>query len=335
MSTTISREIQLASRPHGLPTSENFKLVSVELQPPVLGEVLVRNHYMSVDPYMRGRLNDAKSYVPPFQLNQPLDGGAVGEVIESNADGIKQGDFVTSGYGWREYFVADAKQVQKVDSSIKPLSATLGVLGMTGMTAWIGLNLAGVNPGDVFFVSGAAGAVGSIAGQLAKIRGCRVVGSAGSPEKVKALTAELGFDNAFNYKEGDILGQLSKATPGGIDVYFDNVGGGHLEAAISAMRLHGRIIACGSISKYNDETSSPGPSNLFMMVTKRLTMKGFIVSDSLDQTPAFHKEVGKYLAEGKLHAKETVVQGIEHAPQAFIDLFHGGNIGKMVVKLIS
>ncbi len=335
MSRTISREIQLASRPQGLPTMENFKLASVDLPEPQSGEVLVRNHYMSVDPYMRGRMNDTKSYVPPFQINEPLSGGAVGEVVESHAEGIKQGDMVTSFFGWREYFVVNSAELQKISGSVKPLSAALGVLGMTGMTAWVGLNLAEVKAGEILFVSGAAGAVGSIVGQLAKLRGCVVIGSAGSQEKVKSLTEELGFDAAFNYKNGDVLGQLNKAAPDGIDIYFDNVGGDHLEAALSAMRNHGRIIACGSISKYNEKTSSPGPNNLFMMISKRITMKGFIVSDSLNQMPAFAKEVGAYIAEGKIVSRETVVHGIENAPQAFIDLFHGANTGKMVVNLIS
>ncbi len=333
MSKMISREIQLASRPQGTPTLGNFKLEEIELPPPVEGEVMVRNIFMSVDPYMRGRMNDVQSYVPPFQLNQPLDGGAVGEVVESRSDLLKKGDFVTSGFGWREYFIADPKHLQKIEGGIKPLSAALGVLGMTGLTAWVGLNLVEIKPGDVFFVSGAAGAVGSIAGQLAKLRGCKVIGSAGSTEKVKSLTDEFGFDSAFNYKDGDIAGQLKKSAPSGIDIYFDNVGGEHLEAALGAMNAHGRIICCGSISMYNSATPSPGPNNIFMMVTKRLTMKGFIVSDSFDQMQAFQQEAGKYLAAGKIKAHETIVNGIENAPQAFIDLFSGKNTGKMVVKL--
>jgi NADPH-dependent curcumin reductase CurA len=328
-----SREIRLASRPTGTPTAANFALASAEVPAPADGQVLVRNLFMSVDPYMRGRMNDAKSYVPPFQVGAALEGGAVGEVIESRAPGIAKGAIVTSMKGWREHFVADARDVRVVDGSIAPLSIYLGALGTTGFTAWVGLDLVNVKSGDVVFVSGAAGAVGSIAGQLAKIRGCRVVGSAGSADKVRTLVDELGFDAAFNYKEGDVYGQLKKAAPDGIDVYFDNVGGEHLEAAMTAMRTHGRISACGSISRYNDTTAAPGPRNMFFIVTKRLTIRGFIVFDHNKRLPEFLAEVTPYLADGRLKVKETVVTGLEHAPKAFIDLFSGENVGKMVVKI--
>jgi hypothetical protein len=327
------REIHLASRPRGWPTVENFALVQIATPSLADGQVLVRNRYLSVDPYMRGRMNDVKSYVPPFQISQPLEGGAVGEVVESRAARLKPGDVVTSMYGWRDAFVADARDVRIVYRHVDPLSAYLGVLGITGLTAWVGLNLVDVKAGDCVFVSAAAGAVGSVAGQLAKLRNCRVVGSAGSPQKVKVLVGELGFDAAFNYKDGDLPAQLKAAAPDGIDVYFDNVGGDHLAAALSAMRTHGRIIACGAISQYNEAEPTPGPDNLALVITKRVTMRGFIVSDSLDRLPAFVKEVSGYLAEGKLRAKETVVEGLERAPQAFLDLLRGENIGKMIVKL--
>jgi NADPH-dependent curcumin reductase CurA len=327
------REIHLASRPHGWPAAENFALVQIATPRLADGQVLVRNLYLSVDPYMRGRMNDVKSYVPPFQIGQALEGGAVGEVIESRAAGLKPGDIVTSMRGWRDAFVADAHDVRFVSRSVEPLSAYLGILGVTGLTAWVGLNLVDVKAGDRVFVSAAAGAVGSVAGQLASIRGCRVVGSAGSAQKVKVLVDELGFDAAFNYKDGDLPGQLKAAAPDGIDVYFDNVGGDHLAAALSAMRTHGRIIACGAIARYNDAEPTPGPSNLALVVTKRLTMRGFIVSDSFDRLPVFVTEVSDYLAEGKLRAKETIVEGLERAPQAFLDLLRGENIGKMIVKL--
>jgi NADPH-dependent curcumin reductase CurA len=333
MPTTISREIHLASRPHGWPTLDNFQLTTTELPQPGPGQVLVRNLYMSVDPYMRGRMNDVKSYVPPFQIGQPLDGGAIGTVTASQVPGLNHGDIVLSAQGWREYFVADADQVQVIDPKVTPLSAYLGVLGMPGMTAWVGLHLAELKPGEVIFVSAAAGAVGSMVGQLAKLRGARVIGSAGSDEKVRLLTEDLGFDAAFNYKHGDIPGQLQRAAPEGIDVYFDNVGGDHLEAAIGAMRNFGRIAACGAISQYNLEKPSPGPSNLFLVTTKRLTIKGFIVSDWMDRLPEFLAEAGGYLASGKLKMRETVVEGIERAPEAFLEMLHGQNIGKMVVKL--
>ena len=328
-----SREIRLASRPTGAPTPANFALAEVDVPAPGDGQVLVRNRFMSVDPYMRGRMNDAKSYVPPFQVGAALEGGAVGEVLESRAPGIEKGAIVTSMKGWRESFVADAREVRVVDGSIKPLTMYLGVLGNTGFTAWVGLDLVSVKAGDVVFVSGAAGAVGSIAGQLAKLRGCRVIGSAGSAAKVKTLIDEFGFDAAFNYKDGDVYGQLKKAAPDGIDVYFDNVGGEHLEAAMTAMRTNGRIAACGSISRYNDTTPSPGPRNMFFIVTKRLTIRGFIVFDHNKRLPEFLAEVTPYLAAGRLRAKETVVEGLDQAPKAFLDLFSGENVGKMVVKL--
>ena len=329
----MTREIHLASRPRGWPTADDFSLVRVELPPLADGQILVRNLYMSVDPYMRGRMNDVKSYIPPFRIGQPLGGGAVGEVVESRAADRKPGAIVTSPFGWREAFVAEAGAVRVASRSVEPLSAHLGVLGTTGFTAWVGLNLVDVKAGDRVFVSAAAGAVGSVAGQLAKLRGCRVVGSAGSAEKVRVIATEFGFDAAFNYKDSDVQAQLEAAAPEGIDVYFDNVGGDHLQAALSALRTHGRIVACGSLSTYNDVAAAPGPSNLAMIVSKRLTIKGFIVTDHLDRLPAFVDEAAGYLAEGTLRAKETVVEGLERAPQAFIDLLRGANIGKMIVKL--
>ncbi len=332
MTNVISREIRLASRPNGMPTADNFALMQTELEPLQEGQVLVRNLYMSVDPYMRGRMNDRKSYVPPFELGKPLDGAAVGEVIESRAQEFKPGDVVTSNFGWREYFIALPKALYRINPAIQPLSVYLGTLGMTGLTAWAGLNLVEVKAGDVIFISGAAGAVGSVAGQLAKLRGCRVIGSAGSPEKVKFLQ-ECGFDSAFDYKTGPVLEQLNREAPDGIDVYFDNVGGETLEAALSALRVHGRIIACGGISGYNEEKPQPGPSNLFNVTTKRLTMKGLIVSDWLDRRNEFEQEVGGYFRAGKLKNQETVVEGINQAVNAFIGLFDGKNLGKMIVKL--
>ena len=333
MTPMISREIRLASRPKGIPTAANFTLARTELEPLQDQEVLVRNLFMSVDPYMRGRMNEGKSYVPPFELDKPLDGGAVGEVIESRVREFKPGDAVTSNFGWREYFMASPKELHPVSREVQPLSVYLGALGMTGMTAWVGLNLVEVKAGDVVFISGAAGAVGSVAGQLAKLRGCRVIGSAGSMEKVMFLREECGFDIAFDYKIGPVLEQLNVEAPEGIDVYFDNVGGETLEAALSALRVHGRIIACGGISNYNAEKPRPGPSNLFNMITKRLTMKGLLVRDWLDRQGEFEREVGGYFKTGKLKSKETVVKGIDQAVDAFLGLFEGRNVGKMVVEL--
>ena len=333
MTPIISHEIRLASRPAGRPSAENFSLAEVPVGSPDEGQVLVRNLFMSVDPYMRGRMNDTASYVAPFGLGRPLDGGAVGEVVESRAAAFRPGDAVLSNYGWREYFVAPGRELRRVSREFQPLSLYLGALGMPGMTAWVGWQIVGVNAGETVFVSGAAGAVGHVAGQLARLYGCRVVGSAGSAAKVKFLLEECGFDSAFNYKDGPIRDQLTTAAPDGIDVYFDNVAGEALEAALSALRLHGRIVACGGISMYNEQRPRRGPSNLFNITTKRLTMKGLIVSDWLDRQAEFQEEVGGYLRAGTLMSKETVVRGIDHAVAAFIGLFDGTNVGKMVVQL--
>jgi NADPH-dependent curcumin reductase CurA len=341
MANIMSREIHLVSRPQGTPTAENFALVQTELPPLLDQQVVVRNLYLSVDPYMRGRMNDSKSYVPPFELGKVMEGGAVGEVGESRTDALRVGDLVISNYGWREYFVAAPAELHQVSPDglrpagghRSPPSVYLGVLGITGMTAWAGLNLVEVKAGDVVFVSGAAGAVGSVAGQLAKLRGCRVIGAAGSAEKIRFLQDDCGFDAAFDYKAGPILEQLNQAAPDGIDVYFDNVGGKMLEAALSAIRPQGRIVACGSISGYNDLQPQPGPNNLFNMIGKRLTMKGLIVSDSLGQRDAFEQEVGSYYQTGKLKSQETVIKGIDQAVEAFLGLFDGQNVGKMLVKL--
>jgi Putative NADP-dependent oxidoreductases len=330
---TKSREIRLASRPKGWPTPDNFILAETELPSLSDGQALVRNLFMSVDPYMRGRMNDMKSYVPPFQIGKPLEGGAIGEVVESRANDLGTGDVVTSMFGWRDSFVAEARGLQRVNSKIQPLSAYLGLLGMPGLTAWIGLKLVDVKAGDRVFISGAAGAVGSVAGQLAKLRGCRVIGSAGSADKINWLLHDLGFDAAFNYKDGPVYAQLKQAAPDGIDVYFDNVGGDHLEAALSALNVNGRIIACGGISGYNEEAPRPGPRNMMAFVSKRLTLRGFIVMDWMSSMPEFQKETGTLWSSGKLKMKETVIEGLEHAPQAFIDMLHGANTGKMIVKL--
>jgi NADPH-dependent curcumin reductase CurA len=333
MTHTTSHEVRLVSHPSGIPSAANFTLAQTELPPLRELQVLVRNLFMSVDPYMRGRMNEGKSYVPAFELGQPLEGGAIGEVVASRADEFQTGDVVSSNFGWREYFIASPRDLQPVHREFQPLSVYLGALGMTGMTAWAGLNLVDVKAGEVIYISGAAGAVGNVAGQLAKLRGCRVIGSAGSMEKVFFLRDECGFDVAFDYKIGPVVEQLSVEAPDGIDVYFDNVGGATLEAALSALRVHGRIIACGGISGYNEEKPQPGPSNLFNITTKRLTMKGLIVRDWLDRRDEFEREVGGYFEAGKLKNKETVVEGIDQAVGAFIGLFEGKNIGKMVVKL--
>jgi NADPH-dependent curcumin reductase CurA len=328
------QEIQLAARPQGEPVDGDFRLAEVEVPEPGDGEVLVRNTWMSVDPYMRGRMNDRRSYVPPFQIDAPLEGGAVGEVVASRADGLSEGDTVLHQLGWREYAVLDGRAARKVDTELAPPQAYLGVLGMPGLTAYVGLlDIAALADGDVVFVSGAAGAVGGMVGQIAKARGHRVIGSAGSPEKVAHLTGELGFDAALNYRDGDVRGQLAAAAPEGIDVYFDNVGGEHLEAALDVLNRNGRVAMCGAISQYNATEPVPGPRNLGNAVGKRLTLRGFIVSDHGDRMRAFAEEVGGLLRDGRIKHRETVVDGLEHAPEAFIGLLRGENTGKMLVRL--
>ena len=328
------QEIQLAARPQGEPAERDFRLAEVEVPEPGDGEVLVRNTWMSVDPYMRGRMNDRRSYVPPFQIGAPLEGGAVGEVVASNADGLAEGDTVLHQLGWREYAVLDAGAARRVDTGLAPPQAYLGVLGMPGLTAYVGLlDIAALAEGDVVFVSGAAGAVGGMAGQIAKARGHRVIGRAGSPEKVAHLTGELGFDAALNYRDGDVRGQLAAAAPEGIDVYFDNVGGEHLEAALDVLNRNGRVAMCGAISQYNATEPVPGPRNLGNAVGKRLTLRGFIVSDHGDRMRAFAEEVGGLLRAGQIKHRETVVDGLEHAPEALIGLLRCQNTGKMFVRL--
>jgi len=330
---TTSREIRLAGRPRGVPVPSDFELAVVDVPDPSDGEILVRNAFVSVDPYMRGRMNDAKSYVSPFPLGEPLRGGAVGQVTASRNDRWPEGTWVQHDFGWREVALLDGRGVRAVDPALGPVSTALGVLGMTGLTAYVGVvDIGAVGAEDTVFVSGAAGAVGSIAAQLARVRGATVIGSAGTREKV-AWLRELALDAAFDYRETSPREALREHAPSGIDVYFDNVGGETLEAAIGAMRLHGRIVACGSISRYNATEALPGPRNLFMVVTKRLRMQGFIVSDHADRYPAFLAEVAPLVASGAIRYRETIVDGIERAPEAFIGMLAGENVGKMLVRV--
>jgi len=335
MTENISKEIHLKNRPEGLPTGNDFELARVAIPEIGEGQVLVQNIYMSVDPYMRGRMYDRKSYVPPFQIGKPLEGGCAGRVIESKNGAFKVGDYVLSMLGWREYFVSDGEGLTKIDPAMAPLQAYLGVVGMTGMTAYVGLLHVGeLKEGQTVFVSAAAGAVGSVVCQIAKLKGCFVVGSAGSDEKVSWLVEEAGIDAAFNYKTtDDVIAEVGRHFPRGIDVYFENVGGVHLEAALEHMNANGRIVMCGMISMYNEVKPVPGPVRLPYIISKKLTMKGFIVMDHFDKLGPFITDMGKWIAEGKIKWKETIVDGIENAPHAFIGLFKGENSGKMIVKI--
>jgi NADPH-dependent curcumin reductase CurA len=337
----FSREILLRQRPVGMPTENDFQLVRVEVPDPNDGEFMVRNIWMSVDPYMRGRMREIKSYISPFQIGKPLEGGCVGQVIKSNNSKFTVGDYVLGNLGWREYWISDGRtsDVTRIDPNLAPIQWYLGILGLTGLTAYVGLlkiaQLIDKNNSTVF-VSAAAGAVGSVACQIAKIKGCHVIGSTSSNEKVKWLLDQAGINYAFNYKEVgevNISAELGKSYPDGLDIYFDNVGGKHLEAAIDNMKTFGRIILCGMISQYNLTSSPIGPSNLFLAIPNRLKLQGFIVRDHYDVLNEFYADMSKWISEGKMKWRETVIEGIENAPKAFLYLFKGENFGKMLVKI--
>ncbi|WP_406831580.1 NADP-dependent oxidoreductase [Pedococcus sp. KACC 23699] len=339
---TTSTQWHLVRRPHGEPVDADFSLVEAELGEPGEGQLLVRNTFLSVDPYMRGRMNDSKSYVPPFELDQPMTGDAVGVVeavgagvTDATGAAVKVGDTVVHPLGWRTRALVPAGYARVVDTDLASPSAYLGVMGMTGRTAYAGLvRTAEFREGDRVFVSAAAGAVGSLVGQIARLKGASlVVGSAGGPDKVKWAVDEAGFDHVVDYKAQPIAAGLKEAAPEGIDVYFDNVGGDHLEAAISALRPQGRVAMCGAISAYNATEPVPGPSNLFQAIGKRLTLRGFLVSDHEDLRPEFEKEMAAWLADGRIAWRETAVEGIENAVEGFRSLLSGGNTGKMVVRL--
>lgn len=329
-----TRELHLASRPTGMPKVENFSLVTQTLPALKEGQVLIKNTWMSVDPYMRGRMVDRKSYVPPFQLNQVLEGGAIGEIIASRHSDFPVGTKVSSMLGWREHAVSNTEGLTALPDTVLDDSHFLGVLGMPGMTAWTGLTRIGnLQAGETLFVSAASGAVGSVACQLGKLMGARVVASVGSDEKAQLLQS-YGVDAIINYKTcGDLTQALAAAAPEGIDVYFENVGGAHLEAALSIMNDHGRIAACGMISQYNDTEPTPGPNNLAFIVMKKLKMQGFIVFEHWSHYPEFAEKMAAWLAEGKVKTEQTVYSGLTQAPDAFIGLFEGKNRGKMLVKL--
>ncbi|MDR3568288.1 MAG: NADP-dependent oxidoreductase [Syntrophobacteraceae bacterium] len=335
MAKISSREIRLKKRPYGMVSKEDFELVAVDVAQPGKGEILVRNIYLSVDPYMRGRMNAAKSYQAPFELDAPLEGGCVGQVVQSENGSFERGDYVLGSKGWREYYICEGSDLIKIDPGSVPLQSYLGSLGMPGFAAYVGLlEIGRPLAGDTVFVSAASGAVGSIVSQIARIKGCRVVGSAGSDEKAQWLIETAGVDGAINYKRAeDMKAALRKVCPEGIDIYYDNVGGKHLEAALFNMKPFGRIVLCGMISGYNATRMDPGPGNLFLAITKRLTLRGFIVSDHEELRAQFYSDMSQWISECRIKSKETVVEGIENAPEAFMGLFRGENFGKMLVKV--
>ncbi|MFB9375891.1 NADP-dependent oxidoreductase [Kineococcus gynurae] len=335
-STVRSTQIQLVARPQGWPTEENFRTVEVTYGPLAPGQVRVRNAFLSVDPYMRGRMNEGRSYVAPFALGETLTGGAVGRVVASRSPEHPVGALVSHQLGWRDVVQEDAGQFRVVPDvpGLSP-SVHLGILGMTGLTAYVGLtDIAALQPGETVFVSGAAGAVGSAVGQVARRLGAaRVIGSAGSAEKARLLTKRYGFDVALNYKDAPIREQLAEAAPDGIDVYFDNVGGDHLEAALDAFNDGGRAALCGAISAYNSTGSTPGPDNLANAITRGLTLRGFTVGGFLHRSAEFGPAMSGWLREGSVTFDETVVDGLENTVEAFLSMMRGANTGKMVVRV--
>ena len=329
MSNTVSRQIRLKSRIVGMPKESDFEIVEATLPEPAAGEVLVENLYTSVDPYMRGALRGV-------ELGKPLEGRCAGRIVASNSDQFQVGDYVTGMQGWRDHYIASAESVTAVDLTIAPLQSFLGAVGMPGRTAYFGfLEIGQPAAGETVFVSAAAGAVGSIVCQIAKIKGCRVVASAGSSDqKVAWLLETAGVDAAFNYKNVDDLeAELRKHCPDGLDIYFENVGGRHLQAALAVMNMHGRIPLCGMISQYNDIEPTPGPTNLSSAIGKRIRLQGFIVTDFMARNAEFYRDMRQWISEGRIQWEETIVEGLENAPKAFIALFTGEKLGKIVVKI--
>lgn len=330
----VTKQIILSSRPTGLPTLENFEMEDVALAAVRDGEVLLEGMYYSVDPYMRGRMNDAKSYAPPFETGQPLSGGVVAKITESKSGNFKAGDIVTGNLPWRKKMIAAEKDIRKIDTSIAPASYYLGILGMTGLTAYFGLmHIGKPKRGETVVVSGAAGAVGMVVGQIASIQGCYVVGIAGSDEKVKALKDEFGFDVAINYKTTpDMNTAIAKACPKGVDIYFDNVGGEISDAVINNINFHARIPLCGQISLYNSTETPMGPRLQPMLLTRSVLMQGFIIGNFQAEFAEGSKQLATWVKEGKLKTTETIEHGFENLPQALLGLFKGDNTGKMIVE---
>ena len=335
MAPQNNQQVRLASRPSGWVSLDNFEFTEAPVAEPAAGQVLVRNIYMSVDPYMRGRMNDVKSYIPPFKIGDVLQATVVGQVVASAHEGYAEGDYVMGMLGWEQLSLCDGRQLRKLTAGAAPLSWHLGILGMPGMTAYVGLmKIAEAKRGETVFVTAASGAVGSVVGQLARIHGCRVVGSAGSDEKVALLKSEFGYDAALNYRTSDALfPRIRELCPKGIDVGFENVGGDIFEAVLWNMRDFGRIALCGMIANYNVQEPQPGPRNMMLIVGRRLMLRGFIVTDHPDACNEYVAKATTWVQEGKLKYRETVAEGLKNAPQAFIDMLKGGNIGKQIVQL--
>ena len=331
----ISREIRLAGRPLGEPGLQHFEMARDSVPPLTEGQILVRNIWMSVDPYMRGRMDDTPSYIPPFQVGAALEGSAVGEVVDSRSDSIPVGTTVSHFLGWRDYAVVDAASVNVVYVAAVPPQAYLGPLGTTGLTAYAALtDVAPVHTGDTVFVSAAAGAVGSVAGQVARLLGAgTVIGSAGGRDKAKTLATDFGFDVGLDYHAGPIAEQLTRAAPQGIDVYVDNVGGDHLAAAIAAARVGARVALVGAVSSYNATGPVPGPDNLYQAYWKEVTLRGILVTSYFHRFPEWIERASGWLRDGSLRTAETIVDGLEQAPSAFLGVLRGANTGKMLVRL--
>ncbi|WP_033542251.1 NADP-dependent oxidoreductase [Planococcus sp. CAU13] len=334
MTPKTYKEIHLVNRPEGVPADDDFAFIEKEMVPLGEGEVLVKTLYLSVDPYMRGRMRDVKSYVAPYKLNEAIKGGALAEVIESNSGLLQKGDIVNGTMKWAEYNIVKAERVQKVDPTIAPITTRLGILGLTGLTAYFGLlDIGKPQEGETVVVSGAAGAVGSVVGQIAKLKGARAVGIAGSQEKIDYLINELGYDAAVNYKSESFKEDFKGVVPDGVDVYFDNVGGEVSDAVILELNNKSRVVLCGTISSYNSPEKDLGPRIQWKFITTSSMMKGFTLGDYASDFAKGAADLGKWLQEGKLKYEETVVEGFENTPKAFLGLFEGKNIGKLLVKV--
>lgn len=331
----MNKEILLKNRPKGRPTLDDFEFKETEKPSPAKGEVLLKTKYVSVDPYLRGRMRDEKSYIEPFQLNEPIESGIIAEVIESNSDNFKKGDYVNGMLQWKQFQTSNGNGLQKVDGSKALLSAYLGVLGLTGITAFLGLEKIGkLKKGETLLVSGASGAVGTVVGQIGKIKGCKVVGIAGTDEKINTIKEKFHIDEGINYKTTENMSKaIAEACPHGVDVYFDNVGGEILDAAMANINRKGRIVNCGAISLYNETERPTGPRHETTLIKKSVLMQGFTVRDYQDEFGEAVQQLATWLQEDKLTYSETIVEGFDKIPQAFIDLFDGKNKGKMIVKV--